>query len=517
MSLPLLTMPLESDRDVVAARQRARQIARRLGFAPRTRRASPPRSRRSPATSSSTPAAASSSSCSTRPRPRRWPRCVRDDGPGIAAVEEALVGRGARRPAGLGLVGARRLMDRLDVESAPGPGHHGVDPQAPAGHHAAARRPRRCASCRRRSRASARTTWTPSCSSRTRSWRRRSTSCGDARTSCERMNRELEETNRGVVALYAELDEKAEHLRRADEVKTRFLSNMSHEFRTPLNSILALSRLLEERADGDLTSEQEKQVGFIVKAARSLSELVDDLLDLAKVEAGKIVVRPASFELAAVFGALRGMLRPLLTTDAVRLVFEEPAGRPHALRRRGQGRADPAQPPLERAQVHGARRGPAAGVPDRRRRARRDRGQRHRHRHRPRGPGPHLRGVRPGRARDAAPREGHRARPRAVAAAGRGAGRRPDRRERARRGVDVHAAPAGGAGRGAGATAAGAAPAGRDPPAADPGRRRRRDLALRRARPGGRAGHRLRGSQGRPRRPRSRRCGWRRPRWSSTS
>jgi len=144
----------------------------------------------------------------------------------------------------------------------------------------------------------------------------------------DRMKRELEETNRGVVALYAELDEKAEHLRRADVAKTRFLSNVSHEFRTPLNSILALSRLLEERADGDLTAEQEKQVGYIVKAARSLSDLVDDLLDLAKVEAGKIVVRPAPFELSGLVGALRGMLRPLLTTDTVRLVIEEPQGVP---------------------------------------------------------------------------------------------------------------------------------------------------------------------------------------------
>jgi CheY-like chemotaxis protein len=107
-------------------------------------------------------------------------------------------------------------------------------------------------------------------------------------------------------------------------MKTRFLSNVSHEFRTPLNSILALSRLLEERADGELTAEQEKQVGFIVKAARALTDMVDDLLDLAKVEAGKIVLRPAPFELGGLFGALRGMLRPLITTDAVRLVIEEP-------------------------------------------------------------------------------------------------------------------------------------------------------------------------------------------------
>ena len=58
------------------------------------------------------------------------------------------------------------------------------------------------------------------------------------------LNRELEDTNRGVVALYAELDERADYLRRASELKTKFLSNVSHEFRTPLNSIISLARLL---------------------------------------------------------------------------------------------------------------------------------------------------------------------------------------------------------------------------------------------------------------------------------
>ena len=103
-----------------------------------------------------------------------------------------------------------------------------------------------------------------------------------------RLNAELQDTNRGVVALYAELDEKAEHLRRADEMKSKFLSNMTHEFQTPLNSILALTRLLLDRADGELTQEQEKQVKFIREATEDLSELVHDLLDLAKVEAGKV-------------------------------------------------------------------------------------------------------------------------------------------------------------------------------------------------------------------------------------
>jgi signal transduction histidine kinase/CheY-like chemotaxis protein len=143
-----------------------------------------------------------------------------------------------------------------------------------------------------------------------------------------RLNRELEDTNRGVVALYAELDEQADHLRRADEMKSHFLSNMSHEFRTPLNSVLALSRLLLDRTDGDLTSEQEKQVHFIRKSAEGLSELVNDLLDLAKIEAGKVVVHPAKFEIANLFSALRGMLKPLLLNEAVNLVFEEPQNLP---------------------------------------------------------------------------------------------------------------------------------------------------------------------------------------------
>jgi signal transduction histidine kinase len=144
----------------------------------------------------------------------------------------------------------------------------------------------------------------------------------------EKLNEELKDINRGMVGLYAELDEKAHELRRADEIKTRFLSNISHEFRTPLNSIFALSGLLLDRTDGELTSEQEKQVGFIRKAADSLLDLVNDLLDLAKIRAGKIEVHPAEFDTATLFSTLRGMLRSLHVNPAVTLVFAEPEAVP---------------------------------------------------------------------------------------------------------------------------------------------------------------------------------------------
>src|SRR6185312_12029176 len=138
------------------------------------------------------------------------------------------------------------------------------------------------------------------------------------------LNRELEDTNRGVVALYAELDDRADYLRRASEMKTAFFSNISHEFKTPLNSIIALSRMLLERIDGELTTEQETQVRYIAEASGLLSDMVSDLLDLAKVEAGKVKVRVKSFAVDELFSALKGMLKPLLADNSsVDLVFED--------------------------------------------------------------------------------------------------------------------------------------------------------------------------------------------------
>src|ERR1700744_3678256 len=97
---------------------------------------------------------------------------------------------------------------------------------------------------------------------------------------------------------------------------------MSHEIRTPLNSVLALSRLLLDRIDGELTTEQDRQIGYIRRSAESLLELVNDLLDLAKVEAGKGDVKPTSFSVPSLFGGLRGALKPLLTSPAVDLIFD---------------------------------------------------------------------------------------------------------------------------------------------------------------------------------------------------
>jgi signal transduction histidine kinase len=142
------------------------------------------------------------------------------------------------------------------------------------------------------------------------------------------LREELAETNKGVVALYSEIDDQKEQLRHASELKSRFLSYMSHEFRTPLGAIRSLARILLDRMDGPLTAEQEKQVCFIQSSCVELTEMVNDLLDLAKIEAGRITISPAWFEMVDLFAALRGMFRPILNSDSVSLIFEEPKGVP---------------------------------------------------------------------------------------------------------------------------------------------------------------------------------------------
>ena len=143
-------------------------------------------------------------------------------------------------------------------------------------------------------------------------------------TRLTQLNLELEETNRGVVALSSELEQRADYQKRASELKTEFLSTITHELRTPLNSIISISSILLDRMDGELTDEQEKQIGFIRGSARELSNMVNDVLDLAKVEAGKVIIRPRRFEIVEMFRVLRGMLKPLVQPNhPVELIFED--------------------------------------------------------------------------------------------------------------------------------------------------------------------------------------------------
>jgi signal transduction histidine kinase len=142
------------------------------------------------------------------------------------------------------------------------------------------------------------------------------------------LRNELDETNKGVVALYAELDDNAVQLREAADLKSRFLSYMSHEFRTPLASITSIASIMMAEMDGPLTAVQQQQIQFVQGSVRELTEMVDDLLDLAKVEAGRVSISPEWFEMVDLFSALRGMFKPIVTNSEVSLILEEPDSLP---------------------------------------------------------------------------------------------------------------------------------------------------------------------------------------------
>ncbi len=252
---------------------------------------------------------------------------ISDQGPGVADLDAVLEGR-YRSSAGLGMgiVGAKRLLHHFDIVTGP----RGTTVEL--GHRLPERAPAVTAEALKTivAQLSREREDDPMAAMRQQNQellqsleeiRRR-------QLEAEQLSRELADTNRGVVALYAELDARAEQLRQASDTKSRFLSSVSHEFRTPLNSMMALCALLLEGVDGDLTSEQRRQIGYIRKSAHDLLDMVNDLLDLAKVEAGKIDVKSVSFSVEDLFGGLRGALRPLRGPREVDLIFESAAGLP---------------------------------------------------------------------------------------------------------------------------------------------------------------------------------------------
>lgn len=323
MTVPVFHLSLRTERDVVQARQRARDIAAELGLDNQDQ------IRMATATSEIARNAfryARSGRVQFAvglDEPQYLEVTVSDAGPGIAHLDDVLEGSyRSTTGMGMGILGTRRLMDRFAIESTPAgttvsmikhiPRHQAILTQRAARELNEKLQERRPESPYEE------------IEQQNQELLKTLQELRARQEELELLNRELEDTNRGVVALYAELDERADYLRRASDLKTKFLSNVSHEFRTPLNSIISLSRLLMDRMDGDLTPEQMKQVGFIESSARDLQDMVNDLLDLAKVEAGKIRIRPKRFEVHELFSALKGMLKPLLAdNNSVELIFDD--------------------------------------------------------------------------------------------------------------------------------------------------------------------------------------------------
>lgn len=329
MSTPLLTLALRREQDVVAARGQVREVAARLGFDTQgqTRIATGvseiARNAFRYATGGRVTVA-----METGPGGPALVVAVADTGPGIADVAAVLEGRfRSSTGMGMGIAGTRRLMDDFALESGAGRGTtvrfaKRLPPMAEP--------PDDAALAALAGELVRRRVDDPM--EEVQQQNQELLLTLDALRAREqellRLNQELEDTNRGVVALYKELDENVEQLQRSNALRAQVVTYLSHDFRTPLDSILALTRLLRDRVDGDLTEEQERQVEFVQHSARDLLTLVDDLLDTARLEAGHAVVRAGAFRAEDLLGALRATLRPLAGGGAVALVVEEPMGVP---------------------------------------------------------------------------------------------------------------------------------------------------------------------------------------------
>jgi len=325
MSLRIIKIAIGTELDVVGARKRAREIAVLCGFALQDQvRISTSVSELARNVFNYAHGGRVEFSIEGSGDTQAFQIYIVDEGPGIDKIEHVLSGNyQSTTGMGKGLLGARRLMDQFHIKTGPG-----IGTEITLAKYLPADAPRMTARMVGDLCARLKAIVPDSVLGEVQQQNQELLgTLAELKVRQEellQLTRELEENNRAVKALYAELDEKAEHLRHADQMKSRFLSNMSHEFRTPLSSIRALSKLLLDRTDGELSVEQEKQVTFILRATVALHEMVDDLLDLAKIEAGKVDVRPGGFEVADMFTSLRGMLRPLLINPALTLTFHDP-------------------------------------------------------------------------------------------------------------------------------------------------------------------------------------------------
>ncbi|OLF53588.1 response regulator [Pseudomonas chlororaphis] len=144
------------------------------------------------------------------------------------------------------------------------------------------------------------------------------------RDAMDRKNGELNQAQ-------AQLQERAEELQRSSKYKSEFLANMSHELRTPLNSSLILAKLLAENPQENLSAEQVQFAESIYSAGNDLLNLINDILDISKVEAGKLDVRPENASVARLVEGLRGLFQPLTADKGLAFQVQLQPGVPQAL------------------------------------------------------------------------------------------------------------------------------------------------------------------------------------------
>jgi signal transduction histidine kinase/HAMP domain-containing protein/CheY-like chemotaxis protein len=146
-----------------------------------------------------------------------------------------------------------------------------------------------------------------------------------------KQNSAIEMQNRQIEQARSTLEERAQQLAISSRYKSDFLANMSHELRTPLNSLLVLAKLLSDNQDGNLTRQQVDFARTIHAAGSDLLQLINDILDLSKVEAGKMDVNPAELPLTALVEYVDATFRPMAEHKELSFSIEVRSGTPDRL------------------------------------------------------------------------------------------------------------------------------------------------------------------------------------------
>ncbi|MDF1504686.1 HAMP domain-containing protein [Roseisolibacter sp. H3M3-2] len=149
-------------------------------------------------------------------------------------------------------------------------------------------------------------------------------------------NKKVEQKNNEVEAARQALEEKASQLALSSKYKSEFLANMSHELRTPLNSLLILARLLAENKEGNLTAKQTEFARTILGSGSDLLNLINDVLDLSKVEAGKMEVVVGEVRMESVRDFAERTFRPVAESKGLDFKIEMLPGTPEGLVTDGQ-------------------------------------------------------------------------------------------------------------------------------------------------------------------------------------
>ncbi len=177
---------------------------------------------------------------------------------------------------------------------------------------------------------------------------------GDVNVTSERLAESFEEQR----ALTARLEESNASLARASEAKSQFLANVSHELRTPMNAILGFTDALLGGVDGPLNADQTASLGWVQRGGRDLLGLINEILDLSKIEAGRLTIDPQPFDPRELVESVVAQYRSTGSHEGHPLRLAGRRGAVGGRARSAAGQADPREPVRERPEVHGRGRGP---------------------------------------------------------------------------------------------------------------------------------------------------------------